>query len=83
MSYSFSEEIKKGDIKELSKIFAKNFLFSSNIIESLISLSKKGDLLKELRPMTWKIYLGILPNNEDLKEWVEKTNTQRIKYKKN
>ena len=82
MSYSFSEEIKKGDIKELSKIFAKYFLFSSNIIESLISLSKKGDLLKELRPMTWKIYLGILPNNEDLKEWVEKTNTQRIKYKK-
>ena len=82
MSYSSLQEIKKGNLEELSRIFNQNILSNSNIVESLNSIAKDGDLPKELRPTAWKIYLGILPNNSDMNEWVEKTNNQRIKYRK-
>ena len=82
MSYSSLLEIKKGNLEELSNIFNQNILSNSNIIESLKSLSKDGELPKELRPTAWKIFLGILPNNSDIKDWIEITNSQRIKYKK-
>ena len=82
MSYSSLLEIKKGNIEELSKIFNQNILSNSNIIESLKLLSKDGKLPKELRPTAWKIFLGILPNNSEIKDWIEITNNQRIKYKK-
>ena len=82
MSYSSSQEIKKGKIEELSKTFNQNILLNSNVLETIKGLSKDGELPNELRPTAWKLFLGILPNNSDKKEWVEKTYTQRVKYKK-
>ena len=82
MSYSSSLEIQKENIENLSNIFYKNILSNENILESLKSLSKEGELPKELRPTAWKIFLGTLPNNSDIKDWIEKTNNQRAKYRK-
>ena len=82
MSYSSSQEIKKENIEEVSKIFNQKILSNSNIIESLKLLSKDGEMPKELRPTAWKIYLGVLPSNSNIKEWIEKTESQRIKYRK-
>ena len=82
MSYSSIQEIKKEKIEELAKIFHQNILTNHNIIELLKPLSKEGELPKELRPTAWKIFLGILPNNSDINEWIEKINNQRTKYKK-
>ena len=82
MSYSSIKEIKKENIEELSKSFHQNILTNQNSIELLKSLSKEGELPKELRPIAWKIFLGILPNNNDINEWIEKTNNLRMKYKK-
>ena len=82
MSYSSSQEIKNENIEEASKIFNQKIISNSNIIESLKLLSKDGEMPKELRPTAWKIYLGVLPSNSDLKEWIEKTESQRIKYRK-
>ena len=81
MNY-FSTEIKKAKIEEISKIFNENILLNSNIFESLKNFSKDGVLPNELRPIAWRIFLGILPNNSDKKEWVEKIDEQRMKYKK-
>ena len=82
MSYSTLQQIEKGKIEELSKIFNQNILSNSNILETIKALSKDGELPKELRPIAWKIFLNNLPNNSDIKEWIEKTNEQRLKYKK-
>ena len=82
MSYSSSQEIKKENIEEVSKIFNQKILSNSSIIESLKLLSKDGEMPKELRPTAWKIYLDVLPSNSDIKEWIEKTDSQRIKYRK-
>ena len=82
MSYSSSLKIQKETIENLSDIFSQNILSNENIPESLKSLSKDGDLPKELRPTAWKIFLGALPSNSDIKDWIEKTNNQRVKYKK-
>ena len=82
MSYSSSQEIKKENIEEVSKIFNQKIISNSNIIESLKLLSKDGEMPKELRPTAWKIYLGVLPSSSDIKEWIEKTESQRIKYRK-
>ena len=79
---NFSQEIKKAKIEEVSQTFNRNILLNSNIFESLKGFCKDGDLPEELRPIAWKIFLGILPNNSDKKEWVEKIYDQRIKYKK-
>ncbi len=81
MNY-FSTDIKKAKIEEISKIFNENILLNSNIFESLKNFSKDGVLPNELRPIAWRIFLGILPNNSDKKEWVEKIDEQRMKYKK-
>ena len=82
MSYSSSQEIKKENIEEASKIFNQKIISNPNLIESLKLLSKDGEMPKELRPTAWKIYLGVLPSNSDINEWIEKTESQRIKYRK-
>ena len=82
MSYSTTQEIKKENIEKLSEIFNQNILSNSNRIETLKTLSKKGELVKELRPIAWKLFLNNLPNLLDLNEWIETINSQRIRYKK-
>ena len=82
MSYSSSIEINKEDINILSNNFYKHIILNKNITEDIISSCKNCDLLKELRPTAWKLFLGIFPNNSDLIEWVEIVNKLRIKYNK-
>ena len=60
MSYSSSIEIKKEDINILSDNFYKNIISNKDIPGDIISLTKNGDLPKELRPTAWKIFFGIL-----------------------
>ena len=79
---NFSKEIKKAKIEEVSQTFNKNILLNLNIFESLKGFCKDGYLPDELRPIAWKIFLGILPNKSDKKEWVEKIYDERMKYKK-
>ena len=82
MSYSSSIEIKKEDINSLSDIFYKNIISNKDTPSEIISLSKNGDLPKELRPTAWKIFFGIFPNNSNIIEWVEIISKLRIKYNK-
>ena len=82
MSYSSSIEIKKEDINSLSDNFYKNIVSNKDIETDIISLSKNGDLPKELRPTAWKIFLGIFPNNSNIIDWVEIISKLRIKYNK-
>ena len=82
MSYDSSIEIKKQDIKNLSDNFYRNILLNKDILENVISLSKNGDLPKELRPTAWKIFLEIFPGTSNLDEWVEIVNKLRVKYNK-
>ena len=82
MSYSSSIEIKKEDINSLSDNFYKNIVSNKDIETDIISLSKNGDLPKELRPTAWKIFLGIFPNNSNIIDWFEIVSKLRIKYNK-
>ena len=82
MSYSSSIEIKKEDINILSDNFYKNIISNKDIPGDIISLTKNGDLPKELRPTAWKIFFGIFPNNSNIIEWVEIISKLRIKYNK-
>ena len=82
MSYSSKMEITKEDINILSDNFYRNILLNKSFIENIITLSKSGDLPKNLRPTAWKIFFGIFPNNSNLIEWIEIISTLRIKYNK-
>ena len=79
---SSSTEIKKYDINKLSLIFKEKILLNSSRVEDLKKYSIEGQLTKEyLRPIAWKIFLGVLPNTTSLKEWVEIISNQREEYK--
>ena len=82
MSYSSKMEITKEDINILSDNFYRHILLNKSFIENIITLSKSGDLPKNLRPTAWKIFFGIFPNNSNLIEWIEIISTLRIKYNK-
>ena len=64
-----------------AKFIYKAYNYKS-FIENIITLSKSGDLPKNLRPTAWKIFFGIFPNNSNLIEWIEIISTLRIKYNK-
>ena len=82
---SSSTEIKKYDINKLSLIFKEKILSNSSRVEDLKKYAIEGQLTKEyLRPIAWKIFLGVLPNipnTTSLKEWVEIISNQREEYK--
>ena len=75
-------EIKKYDLDKLSLIFKEKILLNSHRIEDLKKYANEAQLTKEyLRPIAWKIFLGVLPNTTSLKEWIEIISTQREEYK--
>ena len=75
-------EIKKYDLDKLSLIFKEKILLNSHRIEDLKKYANEAQLTKEyLRPIAWKIFLGVLPNTSSLKEWIEIISTQREEYK--
>ena len=78
-----SSQIKKNNINELSLIFKEKILLNSFRVENLKKFATEGQLDKEkLRPIAWKIFLGVLPNTTSLREWVEVIANQREEYKK-
>ena len=79
---SSSTEIKKYDINKLSLIFKEKILLNSSRVEDLKKYAVEGQLTKEyLRPIAWKIFLGVLPNTTSIKEWIEIISNQREEYK--
>ena len=78
-----SSQLKKNNINELSLIFKEKILLNPYRVEDLKKLAIDAKLSKEqLRPIAWKIFLGVLPNTTSLKEWVEIISNQREEYKK-
>ena len=78
-----SSQIKKNNINELSLIFKEKILLNPYRVENLKKFATEGQLDKEkLRPMAWKIFLGVLPNTTSLREWVEIIANQREEFKK-
>ena len=78
-----SSQIKKNNINELSLIFKEKILLNPYRVENLKKFSMEGELNKELlRPIAWKIFLGVLPNTGSLREWVEIISNQREEFKK-
>ena len=78
-----SSQLKKNNINELSLIFKEKILINPYRVEDLKRFSIEAKLSKEnLRPIAWKIFLGVLPNTTSLREWVEIISNQREEYKK-
>jgi len=78
-----SSQLKKNNINELSLIFKEKILLNPYRVEDLKRFAIEAKLSKEnLRPIAWKIFLGVLPNTTSLKEWVEIISNQREEYKK-
>ena len=78
-----SSQIKKNNINQLSLIFKEKILLNPYRVENLKKFAIEGELDKEfLRPIAWKIFLGVLPNTTSLREWVEIISNQRAEFKK-
>ena len=78
-----SSQLKKNNITELALIFKEKILLNPYRVEDLKKMAIDAKLSKEkLRPIAWKIFLGVLPNTTSLKEWVEIISNQREEYKK-
>ena len=78
-----SSEIKKNNINELSLIFKEKILLNPYRVEDLKKYAIDAKLTKEnLRPMAWKIFLGVLPDTTSLREQVEIISNQREEYKR-
>ena len=79
---SSSSEIKKNDIKKLIQIFKEKILLNSYRVEDIKKYAIEAQLTKEyLRPIAWKILLGVLPSTKSLREWVEIISNQRGEFK--
>ena len=78
-----SSQIKKNNINQLSLIFKEKILLNPYKVENIKNYAIEGKLNNELlRPIAWKIFLGVLPNTTSLREWVEIISNQREEYKK-
>ena len=78
-----SSQIKKNNINQLSLIFKEKILLNPYKLENLKQYAIEGELNKELlRPIAWKLFLGVLPNSSSLRDWVEIISNQREEYKK-
>ena len=78
-----SSQLKKHNINELALKFKEKILLNSYRVEDLKKFAIDAQLTKELlRPIAWKIFLGVLPNTTSLREWVEIISNQREEYKK-
>lgn len=78
------EELKKVDIENCSNIFKNEILLNENRINRLKEIGEKNifNNLKELRPLAWKIFLGIIPEeSKSIEEWIDTIDSQRTEYK--
>ena len=78
-----SSQIKKNNINQLSIIFKEKILLNPYKVENIKKFATEGQLSNELlRPIAWKIFLGVLPDTTSMREWVEIVSYQREEYKK-
>ena len=78
-----SSQLKKQNLSDLSIIFKEKILLNPYRVEDLKKYAIEAQLTKvSLRPMAWKIFLGVLPNSSSLRDWVEIISNQREEYKK-
>ena len=78
-----SSQLKKQNLNDLSIIFKEKILLNPYRVEDLKKYAIETQLTKvSLRPMAWKIFLGVLPNSSSLRDWVEIISNQREEYKK-
>ena len=78
-----SSQLKKQNLHDLSIIFKEKILLNPYRVEDLKKYAIEAQLTKvSLRPMAWKIFLGVLPNSSSLRDWVEIISNQREEYKK-
>ena len=78
-----SSQLKKQNLNDLSIIFKEKILLNPYRVEDLKKYAIEAQLTKvSLRPMAWKIFLGVLPNSSSLRDWVDIISNQREEYKK-
>ena len=79
------DKIEKADLYNSSIIFKDEILLNENRINNLIELAKKNkfEQKKEIRPMAWKVFLGVIPEgkNKSIEEWIDTIDLQRKEYK--
>ena len=82
------EQLTKSILEESAITFKNDILLNSNRIEFLKELASKNKLYtkKELRPISWQIFLKVLPseskiNNNIIKEWIDIIYIRRKEYK--
>ena len=64
-----SSQIKKNNINQLSLIFKEKILLNPYKVENLKQYAIEGQLNNELlRPIAWKIFLGVLKKKTSLKK---------------
>ena len=78
-------QVTKCDLESVSKTFKDQILLNPNRIQNLINLAqnKKLNNIRELRPIAYKIFLNVIPKNENhsLENWVNIIDNQRKEYK--
>ena len=81
-------QIIKSSLDESAEIFKNDILLNENRIDILKELGNKNNFntKKVLRPLAWKIFLGVIPSesteNNILKEWIDIIFSQREEFKK-
>ena len=82
------EQIIKSSLDESAETFKNDILLNENRIDILKELGNKNNFntKKVLRPLAWKIFLGVIPSesteNNILKEWIDIIFSQREEFKK-
>ena len=81
-------QIIKSSLDESAETFKNDILLNENRIDILKELGNKNNFntKKVLRPLAWKIFLGVMPSesteNDILKEWIDIIFSQREEFKK-
>ena len=81
-------QIIKSSLDESAETFKNDILLNENRIDILKELGNKNNFntKKVLRPLAWKIFLGVIPSesteNNILKEWIDIIFSQREEFKK-
>ena len=79
------DNIEKADLNNSAIIFKDEIILNESRIEGLKDLIKKNKLeqKEELRPIAWKLFLGIIPeeSNKSIEEWIDIIDSQRNEYK--
>ena len=79
------DNIEKADLNNTAIIFKDEIILNESRIEGLKNLIKKNKLVQkeELRPIAWKLFLGIIPeeSNKSIEEWIDIIDSQRNEYK--